>query len=957
MHYLSIGSGFFNEKFKEYLKNFYIYGCLEKERFPDKEKTYRLNLGRVEQIGYIPLTDWGELAQRQSHRWQLRRKSGCMSLMTADSRELVRNPTHIFYNHCNAAGIDAVFFLTLMLKGAEWTLSDEEGFQIGEIMDWIDTGWSRQMELLEEGEKKKAFRDNTQHKVRERLRADFEQLGLLRSAREGNNKKWQVPSLTMDALLGSVWKDGRPDDEAVRGLLAAISFFSKTGPFGEVGSHLLDRLTPGERKEAESRHIRQKQFYLAKSLNDFNFADLLQAMEQDGWVLITHYDSMDNDRKGCIFCKPLQIRSSAANGREYVCYYDPVYRRVCSLRADRIQSVEMLEGRYVPWLLSAAWKVPCLCRLKRQGEGLYRPGVFNEEGAEQVKFVRYEGKGKRARAVLAAEGEQPQFYYASELLSARLTEESQTRLKGDLRQCYRLLAQTWGVSIPYYRPDETLWEVQPVTVRLVIYQWAGEDHIKRRVARECRTGSWRQLSDHELEVTLEVTDPYETIPWIMSFAGRLRNAEASDPEFCEALKVRLGETCRAYLGENEEDKAASTGLRKQYYHNSNFLRDGMEAYHQGRLRNPSPLLAEQTPLHEELFCKLFSLEYRNCIQGYQRLAQQIDQQLKWDTPRERNAMAAKLWQEQVTKENVDLLDADCLKVLAGTEKEEDRYSAREYQRILARIPAICEAGAGLRTGPLAGNGLLMRDLIPLTGLEKRWLLSILSEEKTRLFLEPGQMEAFRSVLSEEGDTLPLYRKGDICLYDQYCQPELTEEGRKQFRLLFSAAQAKRSVKAHYRPGGRERVQELTVLPLWLEYAQRDDVFRVICLSRDEEGQLNRITLSLNYIEGAELLPGEKGIPRTEAREIRGEEMEVALRFSTERNVPDRILTQFAPWRKQCSYLKKEKCYELRFQADESEWLDIGIRLLGFGGEIQLLGPDKLKAELESRLRRQRNLWI
>lgn len=66
-----------------------------------------------------------------------------------------------------------------------------------------------------------------------------------------------------------------------------------------------------------------------------------------------------------------------------------------------------------------------------------------------------------------------------------------------------------------------------------------------------------------------------------------------------------------------------------------------------------------------------------------------------------------------------------------------------------------------------------------------------------------------------------------------------------------------------------------------------------------------------------------------------------LRFSTERNVPDRILTQFAPWRKQCSYLKKEKCYELRFQADESEWLDIGSRLLGFGGEIQLLALAKL----------------
>ncbi|MBQ9166234.1 MAG: WYL domain-containing protein, partial [Oscillospiraceae bacterium] len=890
-------------------------------------------------------------------RWQLQRKLGCMSLMTADSRELVRNPTHIFYNHCNAAGIDAVFFLTLMLKGAEWTLSDEEGFQIGEIMDWIDTDWSRQMEKLESAEQKKAFRDNTQHKIRERLRADFEQLGLLRSVRSGNNKKWQVPSFTMDALLGSVWKDGRPDDEAVRGLLAVISFFSKTGPFGEVGSHLLDRLTPGERKEAESRHIRQKQFYLAKSLNDFNLADLLQAMERDGWVLITHYDSMDSDRKGCIFCKPLQIRSSAANGREYVCYYDPIYRRVCSLRADRIQSVELLDEKYIPWLLAAAWKEPCIAHFVWQHPRLCHPGVFHEAETEQIKFVRYVGKGRRARAVLAVEEATGGFCYASEYRGAQLLEEGQKRLEGDLRQSDRLLEQTWGVSIPYYRPDETLWEVRPVTVRLVIYQWAGEEHIKRRVARECRSGSWRQLSDRELEVTLEVTDPYETIPWIMSFAGRLRKAESSDPEFCRTLKARLRETCRAYLGEEEKEEPVSTAVRKQYYHNSNILRDGMEAYHQGRLRNPSPLLAAQTPLHEELFCKLFSLEYRNCMQGYQRLAQQIDQQLKGGTPRERNAMAAKLWQEQVTKENVDLLDADCLKELAGTEKEEDRYSAREYQRILARIPAICEAGAELRTGPLAGNGLLMRDLIPLTGLEKRWLLSILGEEKTRLFLEPGQIEAFRNALLREGKVLPLYRKGAVCLYDQYRQPELTEEDRKHFRLLFSAAQAKRSVKVCYRPGGGDRVRELTVLPLWLEYAQRDDLFRVICLSRDEEGQLKQITLSLRYIEGAELLSGEKGIPRTEAVEIKGEEMEVVLRFSTERNVPDRILTQFAPWRKQCSYLKKEGCYELRFQADESEWLDIGIRLLGFGGEVKLWGPEKLKAELESRLRRQRNLWM
>lgn len=62
----------------------------------------------------------------------------------------------------------------------------------------------------------------------------------------------------------------------------ALDFYSKTFLFGEIGTYLLDRL----RMNGDSP-IRIKHEYYMYSLNDFNAIDLMSAIENNQWCLIT----------------------------------------------------------------------------------------------------------------------------------------------------------------------------------------------------------------------------------------------------------------------------------------------------------------------------------------------------------------------------------------------------------------------------------------------------------------------------------------------------------------------------------------------------------------------------------------------------------------------------------------------------------------------------------------------
>ena len=74
-----------------------------------------------------------------------------------------------------------------------------------------------------------------------------------------------------------------------------------------------------------------------------------------------------------------------------------------------------------------------------------------------------------------------------------------------------------------------------------------------------------------------------------------------------------------------------------------------------------------------------------------------------------------------------------------------------------------------------------------------------------------------------------------------------------------------------------------------------------------------------------------------AKYIKNNSKSITIEFKDTRNIPDRILNEFSPWRKRCELIDDDrKIYRLTIYYLENDEIDILIRLMGYGPYIRFL---------------------
>ena len=155
------------------------------------------------------------------------------------------------------------------------------------------------------------------------------------------DRNWYLSGLTVKRLVDA---GQTVDSQFDKHLSYALDFYSKVFLFGEIGTYILDRL-----KIRDESPIRIKHEYYMHSLNDFNAIDLLAAIENKRWCLIS-YRRENVDTK--LLCFPIELRISSTNGREYLMYYEPFKRSCASLRLEFIESIQYYQDYHVKASLS-----------------------------------------------------------------------------------------------------------------------------------------------------------------------------------------------------------------------------------------------------------------------------------------------------------------------------------------------------------------------------------------------------------------------------------------------------------------------------------------------------------------------------------------------------------------------------------------------------------------------------
>ncbi|MCL1913980.1 MAG: WYL domain-containing protein [Eubacteriaceae bacterium] len=244
---------------------------------------------------------------------------------------------------------------------------------------------------------------------------------------------------------------------------------------------------------------------------------------------------------------------------------------------------------------------------------------------------------------------------------------------------------------------------------------------------------------------------------------------------------------------------------------------------------------------------------------------------------------------------------------------------------------------------------------PMSELEKSWLKALLADPRIRLFLDDGELEDLDGYLS---NVHPLFNYGDFHFYDKHLDgDDYSSQGYiKIFRAVLDATINRKALVVEYESAKGSRSKRI-FHPHSISYSARDDKFRMMCAVYNNRRQkLERATLNLSRISSVEASPLRFGvdIDQQVAKLYSSIECDqpLLLEVSTERNAIERLMLQFASFRRQTEYDKDRDIYICQIWFDPMDETELLIRVLSFGPVVKVLGPESFLAQIKERITRQ-----
>ena len=256
-----------------------------------------------------------------------------------------------------------------------------------------------------------------------------------------------------------------------------------------------------------------------------------------------------------------------------------------------------------------------------------------------------------------------------------------------------------------------------------------------------------------------------------------------------------------------------------------------------------------------------------------------------------------------------------LNIVPAIEKEEWQLLTKELKTPIVNEPALC-----------------------LTGIEKAWLKTILSDPKAALFYDK------KEELKEEG----LFSLNDIVFFDRYTDGDdyTSEEYIDTFKTVLRALKERRKLRISF-VSGKGKEKKGLYIPLKIEYSDKEDKFRLLCV-------LNGKVYTINFARIVKCsLSKEKFSDNIKAGEISLRTLVFDVR--DERKALERAMMKFSHYKKEIEKTGDDS-YRIVLEYDREEETDVLIQLMSFGSYINVISPPKIKKEISRRLKRQMEIF-
>ena len=263
--------------------------------------------------------------------------------------------------------------------------------------------------------------------------------------------------------------------------------------------------------------------------------------------------------------------------------------------------------------------------------------------------------------------------------------------------------------------------------------------------------------------------------------------------------------------------------------------------------------------------------------------------------------------------------------------------------VLQLLPALADGTWKLLT-PELGTPLKHKPTMPLTVLQKRWLKTLLLDEKISLFFSDEEITKQQAALQS---VEPLYRPEQFVFFDRFVDGDAytNPKYRANFREILHAVREKRYLNASYRSNKGTIIVWTDLVPVSLEYSAKDDKFRLQAIA-----ERKLVTLNLGRIisvEAGDIVEHIKSLKKGELAE-----QMLVLEIEDERStMMIRALMHFSDLAKETEKLD-ESHYLLTVRYDKGDETEMLFRVLSFGPTVKVREPEAFKELIRKKLREQ-----
>lgn len=179
--------------------------------------------------------------------------------------------------------------------------------------------------------------------------------------------------------------------------------------------------------------------------------------------------------------------------------------------------------------------------------------------------------------------------------------------------------------------------------------------------------------------------------------------------------------------------------------------------------------------------------------------------------------------------------------------------------------------------------------------------------------------------------------------DDYENPEYI----KIFRLILTAIRKNHKLLIRF-TSHKDFQYSIKVIPHRLEYSEKDDKFRLICVNSH-----HTYTVNLSRITSCKLLEKYKPFEDKKERCATGK---LVLELTDEKNALERVMHEFSYLKKGTERLSDNK-YRIILEYDKGDGTEILIRVLSFGTRVKVISPQSLINELKNRINKQKSCGL